>query len=157
MGQQLNYGSIEKITATGDPGFGTIPTASTAVGTIAASSTLVIGTLTKFRGDRTNRPLIANDHLYSPTLNELRRIRDVYDDTTLNLESAFSSAIANEPVRYCRIKYTSVSISNTGSTDAGFDGGTVPPGETETYSSELGIDPVTYAASGNTLKINLIR
>ncbi len=142
--------TIESLTNTGTTK-GTIPTATSAIGSVSSLGVIVTGTGTSFE-----QKVLVGGYLYAETTHQLGRIKDVYSDTQLFLEEAFKNDIAaGETFKFVDVLYRSISVENSGGGDAGLAGGVIHSGDIKSFNNEWGIDPIKFAASSQTLELTL--
>jgi len=135
------------------PTAGVIPAATTLTGTFTSVGSIVTGVGTFFESE-----IMGSKWLYSASLNQVRQIRQIYNQTTLHLVTPFTANIAGaEAVRITGVKNKSVSCFNRGVTTAVFNNRDIIANTTENASNEWGLTPITYDAISSTLQFQIIR
>jgi hypothetical protein len=124
----------------GFPSAGSLPAAVTKTGTITSLLTIVTGTGTQFTKD-----LVRGQYLYNSSTNEVRKITGVSNDTTLIIESAFTSELSASAVYMTEAQYVSIAITATGG--AFKDGVAIATGQFISFNSDSAISPFTYSGS----------
>jgi hypothetical protein len=104
------------------------PLPETKTGTVSSSLTTVTGVGTDFQ-----KELTVGDWIWDGT--ELKEIVGIsYDRQTLNVDSAFSVALAGVPLNVVpKSEYEEISVSNVGKVDTTVDGKTFVKGLTSTW------------------------
>lgn len=122
------------------PAQGPLPFAIVKTGAVSSLLTVVTGTGTLF-----TKELVQSDYLYNATSNEIRKITGIQNDTTLIIESPFTSELAAAAVVITRVQYVSVAITATGAGTK--DGVAIASGQFLSFNSDGGISPFTYSGS----------
>lgn len=122
------------------PAQGTLPFAITKTGTVSSVGTVVTGTGTLFTTE-----LVQSDYLYNAATNEIREITGIQNNTTLIIDSAFTSPLSAVAVQTSRTQFVSVAITATGTGTK--DGVAIASGQFLSFNSDGGISPFTYSGS----------
>lgn len=126
------------------PSKGTIPIAVQRTGTISSTDEVVRGTGTKFLTE-----LKVDDCLYDGDV--VRRIRNIYTDTLLEITHGFPSDLSGANILHCeRGAFFLVQWNCSGTAAAVLQGAPLPVGEKGLNSG----DPLAYDASASNAQIS---